>query len=50
MQGYEGKISLLVDLVVFLRPLRFRLFNLGTQQIRGKLALYFDAAASEVGL
>jgi len=31
MQAYGGKIPLLVDLMVFLRPLRFRLFDLGTQ-------------------
>jgi FkbM family methyltransferase len=31
MQGYGGKIPLLVDLMVFLRPFRFRLFDLGTQ-------------------
>ncbi len=28
---YGGKIPLLVDLMVFLRPLHFRLFDLGTQ-------------------
>jgi hypothetical protein len=31
MQGYGGKIPLLVDLMVFLRLLHFRLFDLGTQ-------------------
>ena len=31
MQAYGGKIPLLVDLMAFLRPLRFRLFDLGTQ-------------------
>ena len=30
-QAYGGKIPLLVDLMVFLRPLGFRLFDLGTQ-------------------
>ena len=31
MQAYGGKIPLLADLMVFLQPLRFRLFDLGTQ-------------------
>jgi FkbM family methyltransferase len=31
MQAYGGKVPLLVDLMVFLRQLRFRLFDLGTQ-------------------
>jgi FkbM family methyltransferase len=31
MQGYGGKIPLLLDLMAFLRPLYFRLFDLGTQ-------------------
>jgi FkbM family methyltransferase len=31
MQPYGGKIPLLVDPMVFLRPLRFRLFDPGTQ-------------------
>ena len=31
MQAYGGKIPLLLDLMIFLRPLGFRLFDLGTQ-------------------
>jgi FkbM family methyltransferase len=31
MQAYGGKVPLLVDLMAFLRPLGFRLFDLGTQ-------------------
>jgi FkbM family methyltransferase len=40
MQGYGGKIPLLVDLMVFLRPLYFRLFDLGTQFRHDTGALY----------
>jgi hypothetical protein len=40
MQAYGGKIPLLVDLMVFLRPLRFRLFDLGTQFRTDTGALY----------
>jgi FkbM family methyltransferase len=40
MQGYGGKIPLLVDLMAFLRPLRFRLFDLGTQFRTDTGALY----------
>jgi FkbM family methyltransferase len=40
MQGYGGKIPLLVDLMVFLRSLRFRLFDLGTQFRTETGALY----------
>ena len=40
MQGYGGKIPLLVDLMVFLRPLHFRLFDLGTQFRHDTGALY----------
>lgn len=31
MQGYGGKIPLLSDLTAFLKPLNFRLFDVGTQ-------------------
>ena len=40
MQAYGGKIPLLVDLMVFLRPLRFQLFDLGTQFRTDTGALY----------
>ena len=40
MQGYGGKIPLLLDLMVFLRPLGFRLFDLGTQFRTDTGALY----------
>jgi FkbM family methyltransferase len=40
MQAYGGKIPLLADLMVFLRPLRFRLFDLGTQFRTDTGALY----------
>jgi hypothetical protein len=40
MQAYGGKIPLLVDLMVFLQPLRFRLFDLGTQFRKDDGALY----------
>ena len=40
MQGYGGKIPLLLDLMVFLRPLRFRLFDLGTQFRKDNGVLY----------
>jgi FkbM family methyltransferase len=39
-QAYGGKIPLLVDLMVFLRPLGFRLFDLGTQFRKDNGALY----------
>lgn len=31
MQAYGGKIPLLLDLMIFLKPFHFRLFDLGTQ-------------------
>jgi FkbM family methyltransferase len=40
MQAYGGKIPLLVDLMAFLQPLRFRLFDLGTQFRKDDGALY----------
>jgi FkbM family methyltransferase len=40
MQGYGGKIPLLMDLMVFLRTLNFRLFDLGTQFRHDSGALY----------
>jgi FkbM family methyltransferase len=40
MQGYGGKIPLLADLMVFLRQLRFRLFDLGTQFRKDTAELY----------
>jgi len=40
MQAYGGKIPLLVDLMIFLRPLRFRLFDLGTQFRKDNGVLY----------
>ena len=40
MQAYGGKIPLLVDLMVFLRPLGFRLFDLGEQFRKDDGALY----------
>ena len=39
-QAYGGKIPLFADLMVFLRPLRFRLFDLGTQFRTDTGALY----------
>ena len=39
-QAYGGQIPLLVDLIVFLRPLGFRLFDLGTQFRKDNGALY----------
>jgi FkbM family methyltransferase len=39
-QGYGGRIPLLVDLMEFLRPFRFRLFDLGTQFRTNTGALY----------
>jgi hypothetical protein len=40
MHASGGKIPLLVDLMVFLQPLRFRLFDLGTQFRKDDGALY----------
>ena len=31
MQAYGGKVPLLADLTAFLKPLNFRLFDVGTQ-------------------
>jgi FkbM family methyltransferase len=47
MQAYGGKIPLLVDLMVFLRPLHFRLFDLGTQ-FRNDTNLLYSIDASFV--
>jgi len=47
MQAYGGKIPLLVDLIAFLRPLRFRLFDLGTQ-LRTNTGLLYSIDASFV--